>query len=281
MENYVLHMFIMFPLEIWNLPLHWLCVCSWSIPRSQKAPVWFKTLPFSYSRKPPRMMCFIPIHLERSTLTLHILSLIFYPCCCCLTHIPNTIRMLHPLHGLVEIFNSSRKTISTTRVSKKWSKRTNWFSSSFVWNRMRVWHGNSFAPRTRRVVNWDGRLGNLTVCGLRVLGMSFSWILAFLLCTRITKACTRETRGRKQCGFTTLEFYNSFTQSLLKSKMWHFFTTVIHRLFVSSPLTNSKNIQSSLNNFPIIVGRGWGETLAIKWCLQLYICQCFLSVCAG
>ncbi len=207
MDNSVFHMFIVFPLEMWNLPLCWLCICSWSIPRSQKALVWFKTLPYSYSRKLPPMMCFIPIHLERSTLTLHVLS-IFYPCCCYLMHIPTTMQMLHPLHGRAGIYHPSRKTVSTTRVSKKWSKRTNWFSSSFVWNRMRRC-GNNLAPRTRRVINWDGRLGNLTVCGLQVWDMSVSLILAFLLCSRITKTCTRKQEeginvDSPLCNSTTL-----------------------------------------------------------------------------
>ncbi len=145
------------------------------------------------------LMCFIPIHLERSMLTLHVLSWIFYPCCCYLTHILTTMRMLHLLHGRVGII---------LWVSGKWTKRTNWFSSSFVWNRMRLWHVNSLAPTSRKIVNWDGRLGNVTLCGLRVWDMSVSYNLASLLCTRITKTRTMETRGRYQCGFTTLQFYN-------------------------------------------------------------------------
>jgi hypothetical protein len=47
--------------------------------------------------------CFIPVHLERSMLTLHILLLIFYPCCCYLMHILTTMQMLHP-HGQAGIF---------------------------------------------------------------------------------------------------------------------------------------------------------------------------------
>ncbi len=47
---------------------------------------------------------FIPIHLERSTLTLHVLSLIFYLCYCYLTHLLTTMQMLHPLHGWPGIF---------------------------------------------------------------------------------------------------------------------------------------------------------------------------------
>ncbi len=34
--------------------------------------------------------------------------------------------------------------------------------------KQRLWRGNVLAPTTRRVVNWDGRLGNLTICGLQV-----------------------------------------------------------------------------------------------------------------
>ncbi len=201
------------------------------------------------------LMCFIPIHLERSTLTLHVLSLIFYPCCCYLMHILTTMWMLHLLHRRVGIF---------LWVSVKWSKQNNWFSSNFVQNRMRLWHGNSLAPATRKIVNWDGRLGNVTLCGLQVWDMSASLNVASLLCTRITKTCTRETRGRNQCGFTTLQFYNSFIQRSLKLKAQNFFMTIIPLLFISSPPTNNKNIQISFKNFPIIIGCGWDKMWVIK-----------------
>ncbi len=226
-------------------------------------------------------MHFIPIHLERSTLTLHILALIFYPCCCYLMHIPTAMQMLHPLHGWAGIYHPSRKTVSTTWVSKKWSKKINWFTSRFVWNRMRIWHGNYLAPTTRRVINWDRRLGNLTVCRLRVWDMSVILNLAFLLCTRITNTRTRKARGRNQCGFTTLSFYNSFTQSSLRLKPQNFFTTIISLLFISSPLMNSMNIQISLKHFPILISCGWGEMLVIKRGIDLIFVREFLSGCAG
>ncbi len=140
-------------------------------------------------------MCFIPIHLERSRLTLHFFSFILYP-------YSDHMQMLHLLHRRAWIY---------LWVSKKWSKRTNWFLSSFIWNRMRIWCGNHLIPTTRRVVYWDGRLGNLTVCGLQVWDMSVSLNVAFLFCTRITK--TRHLQGRQEeginvdsplCNLTTL-----------------------------------------------------------------------------
>ncbi len=42
--------------------------------------------------------------MERSMLTLYVLSLIFYPYCCYLTHILTTMQMLHLLHGQAGFF---------------------------------------------------------------------------------------------------------------------------------------------------------------------------------
>jgi hypothetical protein len=193
------------------------------------------------------MICFITIHLARSTLPLLTLLLFFCLCYCCLIHMSITMPMLHPLYGLAGICQPSKKTDMITKSSKKCSKKINLFSSSFASIRGNILPGSFLT--TRSLVNLDGRLGNLTCCGLQVLGISVKLIWAFLLLVRIIKTHTCERRGRRQCGFTTLSSSNCSTQSFIKSKALRFITTIVPCLFVGSQTEKSKNILLSIMIF--------------------------------
>ncbi len=196
------------------------------------------------------LMCFIPIHLERSMLTLHVLSLIFYPCCCYFMHILTTMQMLHLLHGRVQIF---------LWVSGKWSKRTNWSSSSFVWNRMRLWRGNFFVTNNKKncQMGWQvGECDTLWTASVIYISKFKSGISSMYQDYQDTN---KGDKRKESMWILHLVILQLFHPKFLKIKAQNFFTTIIPLLFIRSPPTNSKTIQISLKNFPIMIGCGWEE----------------------
>ncbi len=120
---------IMFLQEISSLPFHWTYVSFLSIPKSLKISALLKICSWNLSRSPPRMRPFTPIWLERSTIALLYLMLIFYPCCCCLIHILITMHKWHLLHGLAGNYLSK---------NNLGSSKINLFHSSFASVRMKM-----------------------------------------------------------------------------------------------------------------------------------------------